>query len=163
MNILDQANKIINERSEEKVRQYGPFIECNRKAATIASVMCNKEITTQDIYNFQIALKLARESFSHKEDNLLDAVAYIGALNNFHEEVEPEGLKSSYSGRENKKWLIKIKADAALESALLWWDIMVMTGNATALAKKYFPESYDDISEDDKFFMYCQECNINLE
>ena len=27
MNILDQANKIINERSEEKERQYGPFEE----------------------------------------------------------------------------------------------------------------------------------------
>ena len=30
-----------------------------------------------------IALKLSRESYNHKEDNLLDAVAYIGALNNY--------------------------------------------------------------------------------
>jgi len=89
MNILKQADLIINERSEEKERQYGPFIDCNRKAAEIASILCNKEITTLDMYYFEIALKLARESYAHKEDNILDLVAYIGALNNFHERIEP--------------------------------------------------------------------------
>lgn len=89
MNILEKADQIINHRSEEKARQYGPFIECNAKAARIATELCGKEITTKDIYYFQIALKFARESFAHKEDNLLDAAAYIGALNNFHEGIEP--------------------------------------------------------------------------
>jgi len=89
MNILEKANQIINERSEEKERQYGPYIECNKRAGIIASILCGKEITTLDIYYFQIALKLARESHAHKEDNLLDAAAVIGALNNFHNEIEP--------------------------------------------------------------------------
>lgn len=89
MNILEKANQIVNERAEEKERLYGPFIECNRKAAVIASILCGKEITTEDIYKFQIALKLARESHGHKEDNLLDLAAYIGALNNYHEGIEP--------------------------------------------------------------------------
>lgn len=89
MNILKKANEIVNLRSEEKARQYGPFIACNAKTARIATELCGKEITTQDIYYFQIALKLAREAYSHKEDNLLDAVAYLGALNNFHEGIEP--------------------------------------------------------------------------
>ena len=39
------------------------------------------------MYYMQIALKLARESFSHKEDNLLDLVAYIGGLNNYLEGI----------------------------------------------------------------------------
>ena len=30
-----------------------------------------------------IAMKFAREANAHKEDNLLDALAYIGALNNY--------------------------------------------------------------------------------
>lgn len=89
MNILEKANQIVNERLEEKEREYGPFIDCNERAAKIASVLCKKEITTLDIYYFQIALKLAREAYSHKEDNLLDAAAYIGALNNYHNHVEP--------------------------------------------------------------------------
>jgi len=85
MNILEKANEIVFQRSEEKERQYGPFSECNNRAAKIASVLCSKEITVEDIYSFQIALKLARESWAHKEDNLLDLVAYIAALNNYHE------------------------------------------------------------------------------
>lgn len=89
MNILEVANEIVNHRTEEKEREYGPFALCNRKAAQIASVLCGKEITTEDIYKFQIALKLARESHAHKEDNLLDAAAYIGALNNFYDGIEP--------------------------------------------------------------------------
>ena len=30
-----------------------------------------------------VALKLSRESYNHKEDNLLDAVAYLGSYNNY--------------------------------------------------------------------------------
>mgnify|MGYP001231350529 CR=1 FL=1 len=87
MNILKKADEIVNKRSEEKEREYGPFSECNRRAAVIASILSSKEITVEDIYNFQIALKLARESWSHKEDNLLDLVAFIGAKNNYLEGI----------------------------------------------------------------------------
>jgi hypothetical protein len=90
MNILEKANQIVNERSEEKERMYGPFSECNRRASVIASVLSSKEITVTDMYNMQIALKLARESWHHKEDNLLDLVAYIGALNNYKENIKIE-------------------------------------------------------------------------
>tara|TARA_R100001530_G_C4309127_1_gene152530 strand:- start:730 stop:1035 length:306 start_codon:yes stop_codon:yes gene_type:complete len=90
MNILNKANEIVNNRSEEKEREYGPFSLCNQRAAKIASVLCKREVTTIDIYYFQIALKLARQSHSHKEDNLLDICAYVGALNNYIEGVKPE-------------------------------------------------------------------------
>lgn len=90
MNILEEANNIVNLRAEEKERQYGPMSLTNEKAAKIASILCSKEITTVDIYNFQIALKLARESWAHKEDNLLDLVAYVGGLNNFMEGIKNE-------------------------------------------------------------------------
>jgi DNA-binding protein H-NS len=83
MNILEKANQIVNLRSEEKEREYGPFQEGMEKAANIASIMSSKKITTTDMYNCMIALKLSRESYNHKEDNLLDAVAYIGSLNNY--------------------------------------------------------------------------------
>lgn len=85
MNILKRADEIVNIRSEEKEREYGPFEEGMKKAADIASIMCNKEITTSDMYICMIALKLSRESYCHKEDNLLDACAYIGSLNNTYE------------------------------------------------------------------------------
>ena len=89
-NILSEANKIVNERAQEKERMYGPFSECNLRASKIASVLSSKEVTVEDMYHMQIALKLARESHHHKEDNLLDVVAYIGALNNYKENIKVE-------------------------------------------------------------------------
>jgi SAM-dependent methyltransferase len=62
-------------------------LEGSQQAAQIASLLCRKEITCRDIYFFQIALKLARESWSHKEDNLLDLAAYVGGYNNYMEGI----------------------------------------------------------------------------
>ena len=87
MNILEKANEIINIRSEEKQRQYGPFSEGMKRAAKIASGATGKDFTAKDMYMAMIALKLSRESYKHKEDNLLDAAAYIGALNNYENEL----------------------------------------------------------------------------
>ena len=84
MNILKQADKIINKRREEKQRMYGPFEEGMERAAMIASGCTGKNITARDMYMCMAALKLSRESYSHKEDNLLDAVAYLGSLNNYN-------------------------------------------------------------------------------
>jgi hypothetical protein len=83
MNILEQANKIVNERSEEKERMYGNFDDSMDKAAELFNSMTGLKLTAIEMFKALIALKLSRESFNHKEDNLLDAVAYIGALNNY--------------------------------------------------------------------------------
>lgn len=83
MNILKEANEIVNERSQEKERLYGPFDDSMKKAALIASELTNKEITTEDFFKCMIALKMSRLSFNLKEDTLLDLVAYVGALNNY--------------------------------------------------------------------------------
>lgn len=81
MNILRKANEIVFDRSEEKQRQYGPMPEQHRKAAEIATILCNKEITTEDFYKCMMALKLSRMAYSDKEDTMLDLVAYVGAYN----------------------------------------------------------------------------------
>ncbi len=86
MNILEQANDIVNKRSEEKERQYGPFSEGMRRAAQIASGMTGKDFQAEDMYAALVALKLSRHSYNYKEDNLLDACAYLGALDNFEKE-----------------------------------------------------------------------------
>lgn len=86
MNILEQANEIVNKRSEEKEREYGPFNESMKKASIVASELCNKKITTEDFYKCMIALKISRMAYSLKDDTLLDAVGYIAALNNYKNE-----------------------------------------------------------------------------
>jgi hypothetical protein len=101
MNILLKANEIVFERNEEKERMYGPFQEGMQEAAKIASLMSRKEITAVDMYNCMIALKLSRQSYNHKEDNLLDCVAYIASLNDYQNNVQNEHSKDKR--RKNTK------------------------------------------------------------
>lgn len=85
-NILKHANDIVNNRSEEKERMYGPFFETMERATRIYNEMNPKEqISTVGMYKALVALKLAREAYHHKEDNLLDAVAYMGSMNDYIE------------------------------------------------------------------------------
>lgn len=85
-NILTRANDIVNNRSEEKERMYGPFFETMERATRIYNEMNPQEkISTPGMYKALIALKLAREAYHHKEDNLLDAVAYMGSMNDYIE------------------------------------------------------------------------------
>jgi len=93
-NILEQANNIINNRSEEKERQYGPMGEGFERAAMIASGMSGKEWTAHDMFIAMVALKFSRQSYNFKEDNLLDAVAYIGAWQNYIDETGAVNAKS---------------------------------------------------------------------
>jgi hypothetical protein len=85
LNILAEADKIVNERSEEKARQYGPFEEGMRRAAMVFNGMTGKDLNGSDMYAALVALKLSRHSYNYKQDNLLDAVAYMGALDNYIE------------------------------------------------------------------------------
>ena len=101
MNILQEANKIIYERSEEKERQYGPMQAGMEEAARIASLLSRKDITAVDMYNCMIALKLSRQAYNHKEDNLLDCVAYIASLNDYQNNANNENTK--VTKRKNTK------------------------------------------------------------
>ena len=85
-NILNEANQIINNRSEEKERQYGPLGEGFERAAMIASGMSGRTWNADDMFIAMIALKFSRQSYNFKEDNLLDAVAYIGGWQNYIDE-----------------------------------------------------------------------------
>lgn len=88
-NILEQANDIINNRSEEKERQYGPMGAGFERAALIASGMSGKDWSAHDMFIAMIALKFSRQSYNFKEDNLLDATAYIGAWQNYIDDTKP--------------------------------------------------------------------------
>ena len=86
MNIFDEANKIVNKRSSEKERQYGDFEEGMKRAAKIAQGCTGLPITDKHMYLILVALKLSREGYNHKQDNILDAIAYLGALDNTYKE-----------------------------------------------------------------------------
>lgn len=79
--LLQKAISITFDRKEEKERQYGPFVEGMSRASKILEGMTGKKIEVEFMYQAMIALKLSRQSYNHKEDNLLDAVSYIASMN----------------------------------------------------------------------------------
>jgi Domain of unknown function (DUF6378) len=93
MNILKEADNIVNNRSQEKERQYGNFDKSMELTAQIFNAMSGLNLSAVNMYQVLIAQKLAREANRHKEDNLLDAVAYIGAMNNYIHNQEIENYK----------------------------------------------------------------------
>ncbi len=84
--LCEQAHKIVNNRNEEKERMYGPFSEGMDRAAAIFSASTGIKIEGHHMYLAMVSLKLSRESYNHKTDNLLDTIAYLQGLENYHNE-----------------------------------------------------------------------------
>lgn len=84
-NILGKAIDIVYKGGQENAeRQYGTPAESFERIASIASILCNKEITAVDIAKIQMSQKLVRESYAHKEDNLVDLCGYTSILNDLY-------------------------------------------------------------------------------
>ena len=75
--ILTEAESIVN---GSRNSDYGGT-EGIERIAQVASLLTNKNITAKDIALIMISLKLVRESFNHKRDNLVDACGYMELLN----------------------------------------------------------------------------------
>ena len=115
-NILEQANKIINERSEEKERQYGPMGKGFERAAMIASGMSGKEWSAHDMFIAMIALKFSRQSYNFKEDNLLDACSYIGGWQNYiNDNLDAPNTEAKDETEKNTKTLLTEENKTAKE------------------------------------------------
>lgn len=113
-NILKHANDIVNNRSEEKERMYGPFFETMERATRIYNEMNPQEkISAVGMYKALIALKLSREAYHHKEDNLLDAVAYMGSMNDYIEAITDTAEQSL---SKPLVWPIMYKEDLDLQA-----------------------------------------------
>jgi hypothetical protein len=73
LSILAEADNIVNNRT----RGYESAEESFVSISAIASAIRRKEITPRDVTAVLLALKLSREKYSHKRDNLVDAAGYI--------------------------------------------------------------------------------------
>ena len=80
MNILKEADAIMNDRAQEKERQYGNFVDSMYSASIIATELTGIEISPENFCKCMIALKLGRMRYNVKDDTLVDAVAYIDGL-----------------------------------------------------------------------------------
>ena len=77
-NILDKAKEVL---FGDRDTDYGDFIQNFKEISQIATVLCRKELTSEDCCRVLMAVKLAREGYKHKEDNLIDLCGYANILN----------------------------------------------------------------------------------
>ena len=80
--ILSEAEEIVN---GSRHSDYGNARESFSRIATIASVMTGKELAPEDCCAVLMAVKLVRESFKHKRDNLVDLCGYAELMNQLKE------------------------------------------------------------------------------
>ena len=84
--ILSEAERIVN---GERQADYSDPVENFKHIAAIASAISKKGLSPTDCAIVMIAVKLARENYKHKRDNLVDLAGYVEILNRIKEnEVE---------------------------------------------------------------------------
>mgnify|MGYP003147272958 CR=1 FL=1 len=87
--ILEEAKEIVVERSTNH-ENYGEFSESMARARLIFIGMTGRELPLEDMYKMLVALKLSRESFHHKRDNLVDACGYLQGLEDYWNGIRRE-------------------------------------------------------------------------
>ena len=80
--ILSEAQEIVD---GSRHSDYGDARESFSRIATIASAMTGKELAPEDCCAVLMAVKLVRESFNHKRDNLVDLCGYAELMNRLKE------------------------------------------------------------------------------
>jgi hypothetical protein len=75
--ILQEATEIVTGIRQQDYRHAR---ESFAKIATIATVLTGKDLSPQDCCKVLMAVKLTRESFQHKRDNLVDLCGYAHLL-----------------------------------------------------------------------------------
>ena len=80
--ILDEAKAIV-EGSRQS--DYGDPVESFERIAKTASMIAGKDLSPEDCCAVLMAVKLVRESFKHKRDNLVDLCGYAELMNRLKE------------------------------------------------------------------------------
>ena len=80
--ILDEAKEIVDGLRGDDY--YDP-VKNFRDISVMASLMTGKELLPQDCVKVLMAVKLTRESFKHKKDNLTDLCGYTYILDKIEE------------------------------------------------------------------------------
>lgn len=75
--ILEEASEI---RKGSRNSDYGDATENFKRIAQMASLITGTKITPKQCVAVQIAVKLSREAYKHKRDNLVDLCGYADIM-----------------------------------------------------------------------------------
>lgn len=93
--ILAEAEKIVN---GQRNTDYGTATESFGRIADVASIITGKTLTPEDCCKVLMAVKMVRESFTHKRDNLVDLCGYAELLNRIEDETKERIDKAKQRG-----------------------------------------------------------------
>lgn len=88
--ILSEAEEIVNGIRHS---DYGDPVESFERIAKTASMIAGRDLSPNECCAVMMAVKLVRESFNHKRDNLVDLCGYAHIMN---EIVESEKKKDKW-------------------------------------------------------------------
>ena len=80
--ILSEAERIVN---GDRQADYSDPVENFNHISAIASEISKEELSPTTCAIVMIAVKLARENYKHKRDNLVDLAGYVEILNRIKE------------------------------------------------------------------------------
>ena len=80
--ILSEAEEIVNGIRHS---DYGDPVESFERIAKTASMIAGKDLSPNECCAVLMAVKLVRESFAHKRDNLIDLCGYAYIMNEIKE------------------------------------------------------------------------------
>ena len=88
-NILEEADNLT---SGDRAKAYGPAKENFRKIADLWSAYKDVDFTEEDVAMFMILVKMARNTFKDKRDNLVDIAGYARTAEMCREDDAPKLL-----------------------------------------------------------------------
>lgn len=83
--ILSEAERIVN---GDRQADYSDPVANFKHISAIASAISKEELSPTTCCIVMIAVKLARENYKHKRDNLVDLAGYVEILNRIKESEE---------------------------------------------------------------------------
>ena len=92
--ILSEAESILG---GDRQSDYSDPVENFRSIAKLASILNGRDMTDIECCNVMIAVKLIRERYKHKRDNLVDLCGYAEILNRLEENDKARSSQFVYS------------------------------------------------------------------
>lgn len=83
--ILLEAIKV---RGGDRKADYGDAVENFKNIAECASILLGRDVTPAECCTVMMAVKLMRQRFKHKRDNLVDLCGYADILNLIEEDKQ---------------------------------------------------------------------------
>jgi hypothetical protein len=87
--VLAEAERLINgDRQKAYSHPYYDY----KKTVGAFNALTGHQLTVQDGIIFMVCVKLSREAYLHKRDNVVDACGYLGCLEKVIDRIEEEKL-----------------------------------------------------------------------